>query len=250
LTSLIVSAIILLPDVIQRQVFQSTLKKETVMTNRKTPIAQAINAVEPVAFVSITDIGLQHGTAENRIDSCAEFALDHIKGFPVLKDVSPEDIKSLRDGYSLAHREIYKAVTYAVINGQYFPATPEQLANKKVEKIEATIDYAMSFTSNQMGTDFKDNPNLKTVVEKVRKAHLTYISDKLGKLVDKAEKILRIRTGVKVERQVVLFADSMKKIFDAQEKSVKVKHSQRKDATANPEKYKLAVEAFWQAYKA
>lgn len=220
------------------------------MTNRKTPIAQAINAAEPVAFVSITDIGLQHGKAENRIDSCAEFALDHIKGFPVLKDVSPEDIKSLRDGYSLAHREIYKAVTYAVINGQYFPATPEQLANKKVEKIEATIDYAMSFTPNQMGTDFKDNPNLKAVVEKVRKAHLTYISDKLGKLVDKAEKILRIRTGVKVERQVVLFVDSMKKIFDAQEKSVKVKHSQRKDATANPEKYKLAVEAFWQAYKA
>ena len=217
------------------------------MSNRKTLIAQAIN---PVAFVSITDIGLQHGKAENRIDSCAESALDHIKGFPVLKDVSTEDIKSLRDGYSLAHKEIYKAVTYAVINGQYFPATPEHLANKKVEKIEATIDYAMSFTANQMGTDFKDNPNLKAVVEKVRKAHLTYISDKLGKLVDKAEKILRIRSGIKVERQVVLFVDTMKKIFDAQEKSVKVKQSQRGDATANPEKYKKAVEAFWQAYKA
>ena len=142
------------------------------MSNRKTLIAQAIN---PVAFVSITDIGLQHGKAENRIDSCAKSALDHIKGFPVLKDVSTEDIKSLRDGYSLAHHEIYKAVTYAVINGQYFPATPEHLANKKVEKIEATIDWAMVWTPNEMTTEFKDNPNLKTVVEKVRKAHLPYI---------------------------------------------------------------------------
>lgn len=208
---------------------------------------QTANAVE-MQFVSVTDIALQHGRSENKTKSCAEIALDNIKGFPVLKEVSEENIKALRDGYSLAHREVYKPKTYAVINGQYFEATPDHIANDKVEKIEATIDWAMVWTANEMATEFKDRPELKKIVAKVRKDHLTYVSDTLGKLVRKAESILKDRAGIVTERNVVLFVNTVGKFFDAQAKSVKVKQTQRGDATANPEKFKEAVQAFWLAY--
>jgi hypothetical protein len=208
---------------------------------------QTANAVE-MQFVSVTDIGLQHGRSENNGKVCAEMALDNIKGFPVLKDVSEENVKALRNGYSLAHKEIYKPKTYAVINGQYFEATPDHIANDKVEKIEATIDWAMVWTPNEMSTEFKDRPELKRIVEKVRKAHLTYVSDTLGKLVRRAEAIMKERAGIKATRKVVLFIDAVDKFFDAQAKSVKVKQSKQLDATANPDKFKQAVQAFWLAY--
>ena len=214
------------------------------MAKAKTLTAKAVE----VSFTSVSDIALQHGQAENKISACAEYALDTIKGFPVLKEVSEENVKALRDGYSLHHRSVYVPKTYAVINGQYFEATPDHLANDKVEKINATIDWAMVWTTNEMATEFKDRPELKKIIEKVRKAHLTYVSDTLGKLVRKAESILKDRAGIKTERKVVLFVNTVGDFFTAQEKSVKVKQTQRGDATANPEKFKEAVKAFWLTY--
>jgi hypothetical protein len=214
------------------------------MAKAKTLTAQAVE----VQFTSVSDIALQHGQAESKKTACAEYALDNVKGFPVLKEVSEENVKALRDGYSLHHRNVFKPKTYAVISGQYFEATPDHLANDKVEKINATIDWAMVWTPNEMTTEFKDRPELKKIVEKVRKAHNTYISDTLGKLVKEGEKILKKRAGIATERNVVLFVNTVNKFFTAQEKSVKVKQTQRMDATANPEKFKEAVKAFWLTY--
>lgn len=209
--------------------------------------SQTANAVA-MQFVSVTDIGLQHGRSENQKEACANLALDHIKGFPIEADMSKEDIESLRDGYSLAHKEVYKPVTYAVINGQYFKATPDHIANDKVEKIEATIDWAMVWTPNEMGTEFKDRPELKRIIAEIRKAHSTYISGAYNKLIAKGMELAKKRAGIVTERSVVLFVDSIGKFFDAQAKSVKVKQSKRLDATANPDKFKEAVQAFWTTY--
>jgi hypothetical protein len=214
------------------------------MAKAKTLTAQAVE----VQFTSVSDIALQHGQAESKKTACAEYALDNVKGFPVLKEVSEENVKALRDGYSLHHRSVFKPKTYAVISGQYFEATPDHMANPKVEKINATIDWAMVWTPNEMATEFKDRPELKKIVEKVRKAHLTYISDTLGKLVAEGEKILKKRAGIVTERKVVLFVNTVGDFFTAQEKSVKVKQTRSGDATANPEKFKEAVKAFWLAY--
>ena len=221
----------------------------------KSKTAQAVGQlVGEVSFSSISDIAVQHGQAVSKTTACAEYALDTIKGFPVLKEMSEENVKALRDGYSLHHRSIYKPKTYAVINGQYLEITPDRLfadderLSHKVEKINATIDWAMVWTPNEMATEFKDRPELKKIVEKVRKAHLTYISDTLGKLVAEGEKILKKRAGIVTERKIVLFVNTVGDFFTAQEKSVKVKQTQRGDATANPEKFKEAVKAFWLTY--
>lgn len=198
--------------------------------------------------LSITDIALNHGRAENAIVGCAVLALETIKGFPVLKDVSEENMTSLRDGYALAYKEIFKPVTYAVINGHYVQASPEHISNDKVEKITMTLDYCMSFTANEIGTAFKDDPEKKKLIRNVRDTLSTYVTKKIGRLVTKANEIIKARSGETTKREVVLFEQSVSKFFEAQIKSVKVKEK-RGDASANPAKFLGAVEAFWKAYR-
>jgi len=213
------------------------------MTKAKTQTAKAVTT-----FTSITDVALQHGRAEGNIKACAEYALDYVKGFPVQENMSDENIEALKLGYAMAHKETYKAKTYAIINGQYFEASPDHIANPKVEKINVSVEFAMSFTANEMGTEFKDRPQLKEIIGKVRKAHQTYISDTFKELLKRGVKILKERSGIVAERKVVLFKDTVGDFFDAQEKSVKVKQTQRGDATAHPDKFKEAVKAFWTVY--
>ena len=200
-------------------------------------------------LVSISDIALNHGRAENAILACAVLALDKIKGFPVLKDVSEENMTSLRDGYALAYKEVFKPKTYAVINGHYVQASPEHISNDKVEKITMTLDYCMSFTAKEIGTMFKDEPEKKKLIRGVRDSLSTYVTKKITRLVTKANEILKARSGETTKREVVLFEQSVNKFFEAQIKSVKVKEK-RGDASANPVKFLSAVEAFWKAYRA
>jgi hypothetical protein len=198
-------------------------------------------------LVSISDIALNHGRADNQIDHCAKMALEKIKGFPVLADVSEENIQSLRDGYALAYKEVFKPVTYAVINGHYVQASQEHISNDKVEKIELTLDYCLSFTTHEIGTMFKENPALKALIRKERDDQSTYITKKISRLVIKANEVLKKLAGETTKRDKVLFNVAVAKFFDAQEKSVKVKEKGG-DPTANPAKFLTAMEAFWKVY--
>ena len=201
------------------------------------------------SLVSISDIALNHGRADNQIDHCAKMALEKIKGFPVLADVSEENIQSLRDGYAIAYKEVFKPVTYAVINGHYVQASQEHISNDKVEKIELTLDYCLSFTTHEIGTVFKENPALKALIRKERDDQSTYISTKIKRLVAKANEILKKMAGETTKREKVLFNVTVAKFFDAQEKSVKVKEKGGYPS-ANPAKFLTAMEAFWKVYGA
>ena len=199
------------------------------------------------SLVSISDIALNHGRADNQIEHCAKVALEKIKGFPVLADVSEENIQSLRDGYSIAYKEVFKPVTYAVINGHYVQASQEHISNDKVEKIELTLDYCLSFTTHEIGTMFKENPALKALIRKERDDQSTYISTKIKRLVAKANEVLKKLAGETTKRDKVLFNVAVAKFFDAQEKSVKVKEKGG-DPSANPAKFLTAMDAFWKVY--
>jgi hypothetical protein len=231
---------ILLSDANPHRYLNQTLKENQMAKAKSTTSNE---------FVSITDIGLKHGRIENDADQCAMLALQHIHGFPVLKDVSEENMAKLKDGYALAFKEVFKPKTYAVINGHYVIASPEHISNDKVEKIELTLDYCTSFTTHEIGTAFKDNPALKTLIQKARYDLSTYISNKVLRLVARANDLLRKQSGETTKRDKVLFEQSVTKFFDAQIKSVKVKEKGG-DPSANPAKFLSAIDAFWKAYRA
>jgi len=193
---------------------------------------------------SLKDAGYQQAKVGDSLTALAQFALDTIAGFP--KDLPAEARTELYAGYQLRYNETHPAELYAVINGHYTLATPEQLSNKKVEKIEVGVAYAFSYSSQEFGKLANTNPALHKLVKGWRDATNDYCSNRLGDLKRAANKLLS--KGKDTQRQTLDFAESMTKLFDAQAKSVKVKQG-RGDTTADAVKFKVAVDAFWKAYK-
>jgi len=196
------------------------------------------------SYLSLKDMGYAQAKTGDSLADQAQYAIASIAGFPA--DIPAESRAELYSGYQLRFNENRPAVTYAVINGHYTIATPEQIANTKVEKIEIGVAYAFSYSSQEFGKLANTNPALHSIIKVWRSDAADYCSNRLGDLKRAATKLLN--KGKTQQRQTLDFAESMTKLFEAQAKSVKVKAG-RGDASANEAKYKAAVAAFWKAYK-
>lgn len=192
---------------------------------------------------SLKDLGYQQAKTGDSLETQAQFALENIKGFP--DDVPSEARESLYDGYRMRYSERKPAVMYAVINDHYVIATPEQVQNKKIEKIEIGVAYAFAYSSQEFGKLKNTNPALHGIIKGVRDDVADYCSNRLGDLRRAAKKLTAKKDGA--TRTTLDFAQSMLKAFEAQEKSVKVKQA-KGDTTANSAKFALAVKAFWTTY--
>jgi hypothetical protein len=195
-------------------------------------------------FASVRDFGYQQAMTGDSLVSQAQYALDNFAGFP--ESIADETKSDLYSGYQMRFAENNPAKVYAVVNDHYVLATDEQIKNKKIEKIEIGVAYAYSYSSQEFGKLKNTNPALHSLVKVYRDKFTTYASNKLGDLKREAKKILN--SGKTATRTTLDFTESMTKLFDAQAKSVKVKQD-RGDTSANALKYKLAVDAFWTAYK-
>ena len=121
------------------------------------------------------------------------------------------------------------------------------LKNKKVEKVNIGVEYAFSFSTHEYAKLTQENPNLRKLVQSIRESTQDYCSNRFNDLKRCAKKLLRKDNGT--QRTALTFVESTKSSFDAMEKSVKTKAS-RGDTTAKPEKFKLALAAFWSTYNA
>jgi hypothetical protein len=197
------------------------------------------------AFSSIRDFGYQQAKTGDSLVSQAQYALDNFAGFP--EDIATEVKTDLYAGYQLRYAENNPAIVYAIVSDHYVLATDEHLKNKKVEKVEIGVAYAFSYSSQEFGKLKNTNPALHSIVKVVRDKFQTYASNRLGDLKREAKKILN--AGKTSTRTTMDFVQSMTKIFDAQEKSVKVKQD-RGDTSADALKFKAAKSAFWKTYNA
>jgi hypothetical protein len=195
-------------------------------------------------FSSLKDLGYQQAKTGDSLTEQAAYAISKIVGFPT--DISPEARAELCAGYQMRYSEKHPADTYAVIDGNYVQATPEHEKNKKVEKISIGVDFAYSLSSQEFGKLKNTNPALHSIVKVWRDNVSDYCSNRLGDLKGAAAKLLKKDSPS--HRLTLDFVESMTKVFDTQAKSVKVKES-KQDSTANSVKYKMAVDAFWKAYK-
>ena len=196
-------------------------------------------------ITSLKDLGYkQAGTGDN-LEAQAEYALANITGFP--KEISSEAREMLYEGYRLRNSEKHPAKVYAVVNDHYVLATPEQIKNAKVEKIEIGVAYAFAYSQQEFGKLKNTNPALHGIIKEIRDAVGDYCSNRLGDLKRACNKILAKQNGKTVTRTTLDFAQSMHKDFEAQEKSVKVKQA-KGDTTANSAKFALAVKSFWMTY--
>ena len=194
--------------------------------------------------VSLRDLAYNQAKAGDTVTEQAKLAIEKIVGFPT--DVPTEAKAELYEGYQLRFNENRPAKVYAMIDGHYVLATPEHEKSKKVEKIEIGVVYAFSYTSQEFGKLANTNPALHRIIKQIRSDFADYASNRLGDLKRAAKKLLAKDSTT--QRQTLDFVESITKLFEAQEKSVKVKNA-KGDTTANPVKFKMAVEAFWKTYK-
>ena len=194
---------------------------------------------------SLKDLGYQQAGTGDSLDSQAGYALANIAGFP--EDIPSEAKEMIYDGYRMRHNERHPAKVYAVVNDHYVLATPEQIKNAKVEKIEIGVAYAFAYSSQEFGKLKNTNPALHGIIKTIRDDVGDYCSNRLGDLKRACKKILAKRNGTTSTRTTLDFAQSMLKAFEAQEKSVKVKQA-KGDTTANSAKFALAVKSFWMTY--
>jgi hypothetical protein len=196
-----------------------------------------------MAFSSIKDFGYQQAKTGDSLVDQAQYALSNFVGFP--DDLASEVKAELYSGYQMRYNENNPAKLYAVINDHYVLATEEHANNKKIEKIEVGVAYAYSYSSQEFGKLANTNPALHGLVKAVREKFSTYASNKFGDLKREAKKILN--SGKTSTRTTLDFTQSMTKMFESQDKSVKVKQD-RGDTTADLAKYRSAVKAFWSTY--
>ena len=192
---------------------------------------------------SLKDLGYQQAKTGDTLETQAQFALDNITGFP--EDVPSEAKDALYDGYRMRYSERKPATMYAVINDHYVLATPEQVQNKKIEKIDVGVAYAFAYSSQEFGKLKNTNPALHSIIKVIRDDVADYCSNRLGDLKRSAKRLINKSDGS--SRTTLDFAQSMLKAFEAQEKSVKVKQA-KGDTTANSAKFALAVKSFWMTY--
>lgn len=196
---------------------------------------------------NLENLGYAQAQSSDSLDDRANEAIATISGFP--ETVPDEARAALYRGYIRRYNERRPPVTYAVVDGNYVQATPEMISNKKVEKVEIGVSYAMSFSTHEYGKLTQENPALRKIVESIREDAGTYCSNRLGDLKRAAKKILRVAQGG-TKRESRTFKESVEKMFQDLDKSVKVKSVRGRDSTASPEKFKLAVAAFWKTYNA
>jgi hypothetical protein len=193
------------------------------------------------AFKSLTDSAYQQAGANQTIEDVAKFAIEKIAGFPV--DVPTEAKDSLYEGYRMRFAQNNAPVVYAVISDHYVLATPEHMAAKNVEKIEISVAYAFSYSSQEFGKLKNTQPALHALVSAMREKCSSYCSNRLADLKRKAKELLaegkpRERTANKNFSEFV--EDWIKDAALTRLISAKA----RGDATADSERYNKAAAAF------
>ena len=200
-------------------------------------------ATQETAISSLKDGAFKQAAAAKTLEDVAQYAIAHISGFP--ENVPDEAKDELYEGYRLKFDGLHPAKMYAVINDHIVEATQDHINAKNVEKMEIGVAYALSYTAQEYGKLANSRPELYKLVKPIREKCSTYCSNRLNDLKRAAKKILS--EGQDRKRETLFFKESMDKVFETQEKSVKVKQD-RKDATADLAKYRLAVKAFWDTY--
>lgn len=228
------------------------------MTAKKTAIAYAIDST-PVSF---KDAGYKAARAGESLRAVAQYLLDTAEGFydnPVVND-HKELRADLAEGYKLRAHELWGIDHYVISKDtqQWLPignsvktANMEKIlaehSEAKREIRQINVHYVTAMSTNEFTQLKKRDPIEGDLVDKMRAKFRKYELDCNSAIMRKISEILAEAKGDKKTREMVLFTDALKKSFEAFEKSVKVKQT-RGDATADPVKFAVALNKFWETY--
>lgn len=203
------------------------------MAARKNSPAPAPAPAESLLILSMKDAGYQSARAGESLAAVAAYVKGQYPDFA--EKQTDEAMEGLKAGWALRYSELHPGQHYT---GEWVP----------VEKagpgtVQVTLAYAQSFSQQEFGKLKTTEPQRHAAIGKVREGFSNYVSDRKRVLIA-AVKALAVKTRTRVQ------ADDWKtaatKALDSFEKRCKTA-AKRGDATApSPEKYRLAVQRFWE----
>lgn len=232
------------------------------MNAKQTKVAKATQVAFIAEPTSLKDAGYKVAQAGEALRAVAQYVMTHAPA--ILDDLKVNNHKELRadlaEGYKLRANELWGVDFYVVskdtgawlkIANSLDPSHMKTLEEHKGREIrQVNVHLVTAITGNEYGKMAKDDPNQRAVIEPMRDAWRKYESERNIALIDAIKKILREAKGETVKRETLTFVESITKMFTNFEKSVLVRDQRGTDTTANPLRFKMAVDAFWKTYNA
>ncbi len=194
------------------------------------------NLAEMASPMSFKDAGYKTALIGEGRASVARWVLEQCPDF---LEQCPDEVKSdLLAGFQLRAHELWGSVKYRT-------GDTGILLEDAEGNVELNVHVAMAYTGQAFGKLREENPALHEKVGIWRKKFQQYASNAMADLKGACKK--QLNAGKPRERASnKSFDEACKAVFDALEKRVKTAKS-RGDDTADPLKFRLAVDAFWKA---
>jgi len=190
---------------------------------------------------SLKDAGYQTAQLGEGRKAIAQFVLEKVPGF---LDDCPAEVKAeLVAGFQLRAHELWGAKTFRL--GEGGTLIPADDGNISVD-----VNVAMAYTAQAYGQMAKDDPALHAIIKQWRTNFSKYSSNCMADLRAACKRLLK-QDEPRNRAQNKTFADALRDTFDALDKRVKVAATRTlRDDSADPVKYRMAVDAFWKVYNA
>lgn len=193
---------------------------------------------------SMRDAGYRFAQSGETLATMAAWIHEKCPGF---LDEIPKEIKEdLMAGFQLRKHELTGSKFYRIGDGGTYIPLGDKAPEDMTRVVEFTINSAMALTPHEFGQLKGTDPAKHAVIGPLRDAFSTYASNKLG---DLRREIGKLVNGAKPRTRSpnAAFNDAMKKAFESFDKRVKTAQS-KGDASADPAKFRAAVDAFWKVY--
>lgn len=217
------------------------------MAKQKLPAAES----SIVEFINVKDGAYKQALANDKneltLSAFADFVrvqhpqfIEQGKDHPIYGE--------LCDGYisRFTETDTGKDREYAVINGKYIDVSSLTKRPASVEIISA--EYCRNLSNYDLRMLEKDNPEKHKVVKSLRNDASTYISQRVSALLKKIEFLNNPpKDGEKKRKANLTFRESLAAFFEKSDGKVKL-DKKRGDPDADPVRYRMAVESFWQTF--
>ena len=218
------------------------------MTKQKTAVAVDV-LLDTVDYKSIKDLGYSVAKKSDAAKLDGKFAVENMAGFP--DSITKENRDEFYEGARLRASELknYRAVEYAVIDGNYIPV--DQLSGElPAERYIISVASAFSYSQQQFGAMKSESPQLYAIVQAIRKKVNSYCSNALGELKQSAKKYLKDKNPeTKTRAATLAYVTYLEKILDEMVTRCKTAELRGNDDTADLDSLKAAIVAFKTKYK-
>ena len=212
--------------------------------NAKTKTAMAVDAIMPT---SIKDAAYKFARAGETSASIARYIVDNDPSFP--DEVSKELKADLNAGFMLRATELWGDEFYKVGDGgTYIPLGNSIVLKNETPQgsIRVGLSYCFAMSQQEFGQLKNKDPQLHSIVKPMRDKFSKYSHNNITALKLAARALLN--DGKSRERGATKnFTEALTDMFDSFDKRVKNAES-RNDETASPVQFRVARDAFWNAY--